>query len=146
MASPKILELSPLHAFLGIQSPEPPAGLRILSWNNCTKTCFLSSKASRIGENIWRDVTHVEVITEDLWMRVNSDNRWWPSIYIFMTWGVVPRAHGLELEVSPPDSETRLVTCNFCRRRYWYIIYLCMYLYASLCSHHFSNIFKISNI
>eukprot|EP00434_Breviolum_minutum_P020032 symbB.v1.2.017672.t1/scaffold1380.1/size122483/10 len=47
MASPKILELSPLHAFLGIQSPEPPAGLR-----------------------------------------------------------VVPRAHGLELEVSPPDSDT----------------------------------------
>ena len=80
MASPKILELSPLHAFLGIQSPEPPAGLRILSWNSCTKTCFQSSKASRIGENIWRDVTHVEVITEDLWR--DESEQWWPVVTI----------------------------------------------------------------
>eukprot|EP00435_Cladocopium_sp_Y103_P048291 s1364_g14.t1 len=47
IATPKILDLSPLQDFLGIRSPEPPAGLR-----------------------------------------------------------VVPRANALELEVSPPDSDT----------------------------------------
>ena len=63
MASPKVLELSPLHAFLGIQSPEPPAGLRILSYGN---PVTLASKPSRIGKNICKDVTPVEVISEDV--------------------------------------------------------------------------------
>ena len=40
MAMPKILDLSPLQDFLGIRSPEPPAGLRASIESGCVVFFF----------------------------------------------------------------------------------------------------------